>query len=147
MGFWVCELCWYLIFNWICLVIKLCVCVCVYVAGPLVSAAKVIGLWWCLSLSLSHINNQTQKPHTNVEHKTTDWSLMENNITTHQQIRIWEVRHNLPMNAENHSGGNNALSREKVSSSDWRTEAGFVFSVYSSILMVVWSMVGRWNSF
>ena len=147
MGFWVCKLCWYFIFNWICLVIKLCVCVCVYVARPLVSTAVVIGLRWCLSLSLSHINNQTQKSHTNVEHKTTDWSLMENNITTHQQIRIWEVRHNLPMNAENHSGDNDALSRENVSSSDWRIEAGFVFSAYSSILMVVWSMVGRWNSF
>ena len=43
MGFWVCELWWCLIFNWICLVIKMCVCVCVYVVGPLVLAAEASG--------------------------------------------------------------------------------------------------------
>ena len=38
-----------------------------------------------VSLSLSH-----KQPHTNIEHKTTYLSLMENNITTHQQIKEYE---------------------------------------------------------
>ena len=151
MGFWVCKLWWCLIFNLICLVIELRVCVCLSVVGPLVLAVEAIGLWWCLSLSLT--NNHTQMLNTKTTHKrwTQNHRLKPhgkqyNHTPTDQ--RVWEVRHNLPVNAETHSSGNDTPNGEKVSSSKGLTEAGLdVFFAYSSVLMVVWSVVGRWNSF
>ena len=42
--------------------------------------------------------------------------------------RAWEVIHNLPVNAETHSGGNDVPSGEKVSLSKGRTEGIFLES-------------------
>ena len=69
---------------------------------------------------------------------------MENNITRQQWIREYEkLDRTVPMNVDTYSGGNDAPNGEKVSLSEGRTEVGFVFSAYSSVLMVVWSVVGR----
>jgi len=77
-----------------------------------------------------------KEPHTNVEYKNHTQTLNTKNhrlmksygkqhINTPTDQRAWEVRHNLPVNAETHNGGNNVPSREKVSCYWWRTEGIF----------------------
>ena len=67
--------------------------------------------------------NHTQTLNTKTHRLMKSHGKQYNHTPTYQ--RAWEVRHNLPVNAETHSGGNDVPSREKVSSSEGRTEGIF----------------------